>query len=167
MATIKKVLKKDVGKFASIGADAFPGMGIHTVDEKNKLKQRLLERLEKPGRVLWGYYDKKELYGGLFLYDFTMNLFGNKILCGGGGFLAVDLLHKKEHVARELCLFFLRHYRKRRSSMTSLYPFRPDFYRKMGVGYGMKTSIYRFSPSNLPAHGDKSKVRELSIDTPG
>ena len=83
---------------------------------------------------------------------------------GGIGMVAVDLLHKKEHVARDLIAFFLDHYRKRGMPLGLLYPFRPDFYKRMGFGYGTKMSEYRVRPSDLPAHGSKDNLVDLGPD---
>ncbi len=57
--------------------------------------------------------------------------------------------------------FYLRHYRERGTPLTALYPFRPDFYRSMGFGYGTKMSPYRPKPAALPAAGDTSHLRRL------
>ena len=80
---------------------------------------------------------------------------------GGIGMVAVDLLHKKEHVARDLVTFFLDHYRTRGMPLGLLYPFRPDFYKQMGFGYGTKMSEYRVRPSDLPAYGSKDHLVNL------
>jgi predicted acetyltransferase len=95
------------------------------------------------------------------LHDFTMNFFSRRIAAGGVGMIAVDLLHKKEHVAKEMVTYFLRHYRERGAPIAMLYPFRPDFYRKMGFGYGTKKSQYRVQPSSLPRGPSKAHVRYL------
>jgi predicted acetyltransferase len=41
------------------------------------------------------------------LYDFTMKLLSTRTLVGGLGSVAVDLLHKKEKVARDMILRFM------------------------------------------------------------
>lgn len=162
MPEIKPLSKKDIKTFANIAADAYPGIGYHSPEEKKKLQEILEKRFVSSHVTFHGYYKNNELLGGLALFDFEMNLFGNKVLCGGGGFLAVSLLHKKENIARDLCRYFLRHYRKRNAPVVALYPFSPKFYRKMGVGYGSKAYIYRFTPESLPFSGDKKYLRELT-----
>jgi predicted acetyltransferase len=42
--------------------------------------------------------------------------------------------------------------------------FRPDFYKKMGFGYGTKVSQYRVSPASLPRGQSKAHVRFLQAD---
>jgi predicted acetyltransferase len=162
MSKIKLIPKKDLKAFAFLAADAYPGIGHHSLEEKNNLYKNLEKRFGSLNRTFHGYYKNNELLGGIALYDFEMNLFGNKVPCGGGGFLAVSLLHKKESVARDLCRYFFRYYRKRNAPVASLYAFSPKFYRKMGVGYGSKGYIYRFAPKSLPFNGDKKYLRELT-----
>jgi predicted acetyltransferase len=45
-----------------------------------------------------------------------------------------------------------------------LYPFRPDFYKKMGFGCGAKMDQYRFPPAALPTGPSKANVRKLGPD---
>ncbi len=162
MPEIKKIPKKDFLQYAEIASGAFPGMGMNTQEQIKELAKGLIERSESTRSTFYGLYKNKKLAGGILLHDFQMNLFGNKVLCGGGGFLVVDLLHKKEHVARDLCKFFMQHYRKQGAEFASLYPFRPDFYRMMGAGYGAKTSVYRIHPKNFPSAGSKKHITKLT-----
>jgi predicted acetyltransferase len=80
------------------------------------------------------------------------------------GYVAVHLLHKKEHAAKEMMAYFLRHYRERGAPVVMLFPFRPDFYRKMGFGYGTKINQYRIRPTALPRGPSKAHVRYLGQD---
>jgi predicted acetyltransferase len=91
-----------------------------------------------------------------------MNLRGAKVPAGGVGFVAVDLMHKKEHVAKDMIAGFLGACQEHGQHMALLYPFRPDFYRQMGFGYGTKMSHYRARPAHLPNAGDRSRLRMLT-----
>ena len=75
--------------------------------------------------------------------------------------VGVDLAHKKAGVARDLIAAYLAHYRERGATMAILHPFRPDFYRRMGFGYGAKMHQYRLAPATLPAGGARDRVRDL------
>ncbi len=86
-----------------------------------------------------------------------MNVHGVIVKAGGVANVFVDLLHKKEHVARDLMEHFHAHYRGEGTPIAALYPFRPDFYRNMGYGYGRKLNKYAIKPGDLP-RGDKSHV---------
>jgi len=97
------------------------------------------------------------------LYDFTMNVRGAQLPTGGVGMVAVDLLHKKQRVAFDLIHYFLRHYRERGATLAELYPFRPDFYKQMGFGYGAKMSEYRVRTESFPNGPGRERLRMLTI----
>lgn len=162
MPDIRKIPKTDLIQFSELGSSAFPGMGIHTEKQIKDLTERLKIRYDAEHVNFWGIYKQKKLAGGIVFYDFTMNLFGQRVLCGGGGFLVVSLLHKKEHIARDLCRFFFKQYRKQNAPFAALYPFSPSFYRKMGVGYGAKARVYNLIPKLLPDNGSKKYLRKLT-----
>jgi len=163
MIRIKHIPKKDMPAFTDIVAVAYPGMDVDTKEKRRDVARRLIA-VEQASRDLstYGLYRDGKLLGGLRLFDFRMNVFGVKTLCGGGGLLAVDLPHKKEKVARDLMEFFIEHFRQKKAPLAALYPFRPDFYRKMGFGYGTKTCQYIFRPGELPLGGDRQHVRFLT-----
>jgi predicted acetyltransferase len=151
----------DFTDFAAIGANAYPGMKVVSDEDRQKLKQRLISIDEDPTVDFYGLFDGQRLLGGMRLHDFTMNMFGAKVKAGGVGFVAVDLARKKEAVAKELIAFFLRRCRDRGQHLALLYPFRPDFYRSMGFGYGTKMSQYRVRPASLPRGPSKAHVQLL------
>src|SRR5262249_3335709 len=99
--------------------------------------------------------------GGMRLLDFHANILGQRLAVGGVGGVAVDLLHKKEHVAKHLIEYFLEHYHQRKTALTMLYPFRPDFYKQMGFGYGTKLCQYRVPPAAFP-RASKAHLRALT-----
>jgi predicted acetyltransferase len=49
------------------------------------------------------------------------------------------------------------------ASLLLLWPFRPDFYRKMGYGYGRKYNKYSYKPEDLP-RGSKEGVAFMGED---
>ncbi len=161
MSKIQKMPARDIGKFLDIMADAYPGLPMSSEEDKRRMRERFALRSKDKRISWWGMYDGKEMLGGLILYDYTMNLFGHKVLAGGGGALAVDLLHKKEHVARDIMRFYFRHYRKQDAPFAVLWPFRPDFYRAMGCGFSSKGHVYKIKPADLPTSKSKKHVRYL------
>jgi len=159
MSTIKRLTKKDTMTFAAIGASAFAGMKVTSEEDIKKLADRLwkIDQTD-PGIKLYGLFRKGKMIGCMRLFDFTMKMLSTYIPVGGVGFIAVDLAHKREHVCKELVEFFMDHYAKKKAPMLALYPFRPDFYRKMGFGYGTKVNEYRIKPAELPKSGAKERV---------
>jgi predicted acetyltransferase len=165
MSEIRPLSAGDFDAFARIFVDAYPGMKATSKEEQERVKQRLLKaHQEEPTVTGYGLFREGQLLGGMLFYDFTMNFLGARIAAGGVGQVAVDLLRKKEHVAKEMMLYFVRHYRECGAPVTMLYPFRPDFYKKMGFGYGTKMSQYRVEPSALPKGPSKTHVRYLNED---
>ncbi len=99
--------------------------------------------------------------GGMRLYDFVMRVRSNDCPTGGLGFVCIDYPFKQRGYARELVRYYLAHYRERGAVAGALYPFRPDFYRALGFGYGRKLDVYRFAPAELPADPEPRTFRLL------
>ncbi len=158
MSEIRILSADDFAVFANITVNAYPGMV--TVPEE-KVKERMIEIHQEPTVNFYGLFREGQLLGGMRFHDFVMNFFQVRVAAGGVGAVAVDLLHKKEHVAKEMMLYFLRHYRERGAPIAMLYPFRPDFYKKMGFGYGTKMNQYRVKPTALPKGPSRAHVRHL------
>ena len=160
---IKIIPKKDYAAFVDIVANAYPGMKIITPDDKKKTIAQLKKSSSYPTVSYYGLYREKTLIGVMALYDFTMNLFNNIVKAGGIGLVAVDLLHKKEKVCKAMVQFFLDRYLKKKASLTALYPFRPDFYRKMGFGIGSKIMQYTIKPKDLICSRTKKHIHYMVL----
>lgn len=161
MYNIRKLsTEKDFKDFGEIGANAYPGQKIVTLEEKEKLVENIIKtHNDNPYVKFYGAFNNEEMVGGMRLHDFKMNLLSTKITAGGIGFVAVDLLHKKERVAKEIVTYFINHYKKLGATMALLYPFRPDFYKKMGFGFGTSMNQYKVKPCNLPKGTSKANVK--------
>lgn len=158
---IKKIPLADADAFIDIVANAYPGFKINDPEAKKKTKKRIIMLSKEPTIDHYGLYRNGQLLGGMRTYDFTMNLFFMKTLVGGVGLVAVDLLHKKEKVCKELIAYFIDLYKRKNAPIVALYPFRPDFYRKMGFGYGTKVNLYKIKPRDLPRGTSKKHIRFL------
>lgn len=118
MSEIRVLSADDFDAFARITVNAYPGM---VTSSEEKVKERMLEvHREEPTVTFYGLFREGRLLGGMRLYDFKMNFLQARVAAGGVGGIAVDLLHKKEHVAKEMMSFFLRHYRERGISIATL-----------------------------------------------
>ncbi len=164
MSEIRTLSSHDFDLFVQIIGSAYPAMHVNTAEEKERSRQQMLTAAEQPTVHYYGLFREGELLGGMRLDDFEMNFLGVRLKAGGVGMVAVDLAHKKEHVAKEMIQFFTRHYRERGAPLTMLYPFRPDFYKEMGFGYGTKMNQYRIKPAALPQGPSKAHVRFLTAD---
>lgn len=163
MSEIRLLSEADFDDFISIVGNAYPGFPVATPAERDDLKKRFAQtQFEDPVTYLYGLFRDDKLLGGMRLFDFTMNMAAAaEIQVGGVGLVAVDLFHKKEKVAKEMIAFYLRHYREQGANLAALYPFRPDFYKQMGFGFGAKMNQYRVKPSSLPKAGNRRNVRPL------
>lgn len=165
---VRPLTADDADAWTVMLGNAYPAMDLHTraarEAQAERLRQQLDQGLDAPAATAhwYGLFQDHTLLGGMRLHDFQMTCFETPLLVGGVGMVAVDLAHKKEHVARDLIAFSLRHYRARGAPLAILYPFRPDFYHAMGFGYGPKMNTYRVPPAALPARGDRSRVRFLN-----
>jgi predicted acetyltransferase len=164
MGNIKQIPLDDFDAYLDIIVDAYPGMKIDSEEKKKKARANMLRRQEDPRVSDWGCYDNSKMIGGIRLFDFTMNFRQTKVLTGGGGMLGVSLLHKKEHVAHDLMKHFIQYFRDKKAPFAILWPFRPDFYKKMGFGYGSRMYQYRIKPEYLPPCDERKKVRFLNRD---
>ena len=160
--TIRKMPLRDLDDFISIISNAYPAFAVVSELERKKMRQRLVMMSKDPTIEHYGVYRNGKLVGGMRTFDFDMNLFSIETMVGGVGLVAVDLLHKKQKACRDLIMYFIHLYRKKGSSIVALYPFRPDFYRKMGFGYGTKLNLYRIRPADLPSGGSREHLRYLA-----
>jgi len=162
MTEIRPLVPEDFAAMARIFADAYPGIKIVTEEDRARFSERALKlHEEEPTAQFHGLFRQGQLQGMMLFHDFSMNFLQARIPAGGIGQVAVALPNKKEHVAKEMMLYFLRHYRGQGTPLAALYPFRPDFYRRMGFGYGTKMNQYRVKPSALPKGPSKAHVRYL------
>lgn len=162
---VKRMDEEHIKDFIEIGSNAYPAMNINTPDEKENIIKKFKKlQNENPSANIYGLYRNDIMQGGMILFDFSMNFLGNEIKAGGVGFVAVDLLHKKEKIAKELITNFLEHYKNKETYMAMLYPFRSDFYKKMGFGYGTKMNQYKVKPSSLPKGNSKKNIDFLTSD---
>ena len=165
MEGFRKLESQELPAFARIAVNAYPGMRIASDEDIQKYVERMRKHEELDPRIdYYGLFRSSALLGGFCMYNFDMNLLGVRAKAGGIGTLAVDLLHKKEKVARDTVLATLEHFRDGGTNMVLLYPFRPDFYRKMGFGYGTKMNRYSLRPADLPNGRSKEHVVYLGSD---
>jgi predicted acetyltransferase len=164
VSEIRLLTEQDYDAFATIIGNAYPTTKVATAEDRQRLIQRFRARNADPTSHLYGLFREGMLLGGMILFDFTMQLLSVKAPVGGVGMIAVDILHKKEKVAYELVQYFLQRYRARGATMTTLYPFRPDFYRQMGFGAGTQMSQYHVRPAELPRGPTKEHIVFLGAD---
>ena len=165
MAKIKRVIRPlkteaDWDAYTTISVNAYPSIVGSGEFSRHRYKERGQRVAADPIISVLGLHENDDLLGVMRLYDFSMQLHGTKLLVGGIGGVAVDLIHKKKRVAYDMVQYFLKEYYDKGAALTALYPFRPDFYKQMGYGYGRKMNQYRISPAALPS-GNRQNVRPI------
>jgi predicted N-acetyltransferase YhbS len=141
--------------------DAYPIMHVDSTDAFERYVESLREgSAYAEARLVIAERDGA-LAGAMRLYDYEMNVRGLDALAGGLGSVAVSAPHKRRGVARAMVAWYIDDYRRRGAPFAALYPFRPDFYRALGFGYGTPMQRYRFAPATLQAGGARGTVRLL------
>lgn len=163
MRTIRPINEEEVDDFIAIISHAYPGIDISDKEGRQRFRSRVLKFFDDSGVGSYALFEDGEMRGIMRLYDFTMNLLSTRTLVGGVGGVGVDLLHKKEQVAADMLRFFHNHYKRKGACLTALYPFRPDFYRRMGYGYGTKRGLYRVRPDSLPKGPGRAQTAYLTV----
>ncbi|GAA0725065.1 GNAT family N-acetyltransferase [Clostridium malenominatum] len=160
MYSIVKLKEDELKNAVKTFSNAYPGVPVSL----EQYEERILAINKYSFVNFYGVYDEDNLIGGMRLHDFNMNLLQQKITAGGVGSVAVDLLRKKEKVAKEMIKFFLYHFREKGASMALLYPFNPEFYKKMGFGFGTSMNQFKICPKNLPKGYSKKNIKLLTVD---
>ena len=152
-------------KFIEIVSKAYVSLRIDTIEDKKKTLENLIDSLNTDDITeLIGAYKGDEMVGGMRFDDYNMRLMTQDISIGGLGFVAVDFLHKKQGIAKAIVTEFIEHYDLMGCSLVALYPFRPDFYKKMGFGYGTNMIQYRFDPAAFRKSKGDECLKYLSKD---
>lgn len=162
MSQIKRLTSDDIPALLDIVSNAFSPWNVSTPEQRAETIERWTKLQDEPKTTgLYGAWRDDQLAGGMWLREFTMNLHGVTVRGAGVGMLAVGLLHKKQKVARDIVVYFLRWARAEGMPVAMLYPFRPDFYRNMGFGWGTKDNRYQIAPAAFP-RGSREHVRMLT-----
>jgi predicted N-acetyltransferase YhbS len=144
--------------------DAYPILRLENDEATARFTERLREIARGPeSRIVVAFHDGFPA-GMMALYDFTMRVRGRDVAAVGIGSLAVGLAHKRRGIARTLVRRSLEDARADGAAFALLHPFRLDFYRALGFGYGTPQQRYRFAPAALRVEGARGTVRLLGED---
>lgn len=159
---------EELHKLIELLTNAYPLAIQSGESEMDKLVKNLEKSLELRTDIhISAVKDDAKTIGCMRYHDFQMQFLGKKVLTGGVGMVAVDLLNKKKGIAKMILTDFLTHYKEEGALFTALYPFRPDFYKQMGFGFGKSLNQYRISPRDFPkGHGKENCVYLTDKDIP-
>ena len=165
MSVVKLLSDEDFTEYTRLSNEAYPVMFSGFTDEQREawIKRMQVQQSEKGFVQYAGCFRDGKLVGSMRMHSFEMNVHGRIIKAVGVGNVAVDLTRKKEHVSKEMMEYYHQWGLDDGASFAVLWPFRPDFYVKMGYGYGRKMNKYMFRPGDLP-RGSKEGVRFMGTD---
>jgi len=165
MSVVKLLSDEDFIEYTRVSYEAYPAMFTDFTDEQRDgwIKRMQVQQRERGAVQYAGCFRDGKLVGSMRLHSFEMNVHGSLIKAIGVGNVAVDLTRKKEHVSKEMMEYIHQWGLDEGASFALLWPFRPDFYVKMGYGYGRKMNKYMFRPMDLP-RGSKEGVRFMTTD---
>lgn len=153
MYDIRRQHPDDLDEIVRITSNAFPTRRELTPEGIEREKKRLTQLMEDDPEVeCYGLYEDDVLIALARYYRFRTNLFGRVVETAGIGSLAVDLLHKKKQSAFKLMRHFESWAKENELPLGMLLPFRPDFYKRLGYGFGSKFHEYRIAPENIPIY---------------
>ncbi len=151
----------DYRRWIDILADAYPTIGLQTVEARDAAFEQQRAWTRRTEHRLIGAFRADVLVGGMRVYEFTMRVRGAQVVTGGVGSVAVGLDWKRRGIATDLIGGFLLEAQERGAALAVLHPFRLDFYKKLGFGYGAKFDQYRIALGALPRAGARNRVRRL------
>jgi predicted acetyltransferase len=164
VSEIRVLTEEEYPEMIRIVLEAYPS----EVTDPGRSMEEEVEQEKKFSRdtsyKVYGVFRDGKMVGVFRNFDFSLNVRGNMVPTGGLGMVAVDLTHKKEHVAYDIVDFFLKHNDERGDPMTMLWPFRVDFYHKMGFGLGSTMHRYSVRPADLPLGPSREHIRFLGED---
>ena len=165
MNLVRRLESDEFKEYVRLSLEAYPAMitGLSQEQEESWAKRMQERQAEKGDIQYYGYFRDNKMLGAMRTHTFKMNVHGVDMLAGGVGNICVDLTHKKEHIAKEMMEYYHKLYREMGAPFVLLWPFRHDFYRKMGYGYGRKFNKYSYKPCDLP-RGSRDGVDFMGED---
>ena len=152
MGDIRRLADEDFKEYVRISHEAFPAMFTKLSDEQIDGWIKLMQAQQATGTGIqyYGYYRDDRLIGVMRIHEFVINVHGVEMSSGGVGNICVDLTHRKEHIGKEMMEYYHRLFQEKGAPILLLWPFRHDFYMKMGYGYARKYNKYLYRPADLP-----------------
>ena len=159
MNNVRRIADDDFKEYVRLSLEAYPAMYPELNEERidGWIKRMQAQQAKKADIQYYGYYRDEKLLGAMRIHHFKINVHGVEMESGGVGNVCVDLAHKKEHIAKEMMEYYHEYFREKDTPMLLLWPFRHDFYMKMGYGYARKYNKYMYKPDDLP-RGSKEGV---------
>ncbi len=162
---VRPARESDVHDVAALWLEAFPG---------NRSLEDRVRMLETGGRyggldtVLVARADRErddarsDLAGACKIYRLDCHVAGVAMPTMGLAAVAVSPSHRRQGLGAHLCTHALRVAVARGDVLSALYPFRPDYYERLGWGLVGELLDHRFHTGALPAYPEANHVRIAS-----
>ncbi len=160
MLEIRRQNPEDLDAVVSLMKNAFPANADLSPDGMKREKERLLTLMnDEPEIEFYGLYVGETLIAAARYYRLHINLFGKVVPAAGLGALGVDLAHKKNKLAFKMMSHFESWAQLNDLEVGLLLPFRPDFYKRLGYGFGTTWNEYRIALKYIPTYEGKQDIR--------
>lgn len=153
---IRPGVAADIDAVTALWCEAFPGK--RTADERARM-------LEAGGRyggletVLVARDASGQLLGACKIYRLTQHIAGVAMPMMGLAAVAVAPAARRQGLGGRICVRAIEAARERGDVISVLYPFRPDYYERLGWGLVGELHEYRFRTDALPAYDEARHVR--------
>lgn len=165
MRTIRNVGPESIDQYMEVYLNSYPAFKSLDDDCYAHYEEKtLLDMTTDPDVDFVGMFEDEKMIAIMKVVHFRINLFGRMQSAYGLMSLGVHPLYKKQHAALEMVREFERRAAAEGTLLTLLLPFRMDFYRGMGYGYGTRMDEYRIPVASLPkAVKDTGRRFELEL----
>lgn len=160
---VRYAREEDVREVAELWCESFPSR--RSVDERVRmllgggryggLETTIVARLD--GR----------LAGACKVYRLTQHIAGAPMPMMGLAAVAVAPSRRRQGLGALLCARAIEAARERGDAISTLYPFRPDYYQRLGWGLVGELHDYRFRTAALPAYDEAGAVRVARMPADG
>jgi len=156
---LRRATSADASGLGELWAEAFPG------ELSAMARERALLRGDAPLGGLecsWVAEEEGRFIGAFRLYELRMHLWGRELPVAGLASVAVAPEARRRGVGRWLCTRALSLARERGDALAALFPFRVDFYSRLGFTLAGELHRYRIPPARIPLYPGHDRVRRLS-----
>jgi predicted acetyltransferase len=153
-SALRQAGRRDIRRLAELWTHAFPGE--RTVEQR----VRQLEEGGVYGGIEQAWYIERQgrIAGAFRGYALTQYLHGAPVPMLGLAAVAVAADARRSGLGGRLCAAAVRIGRERGDLVSVLYPFRPDFYHRLGWGLVGSLHAHRFAPESLPVQVGHPRV---------
>ena len=148
----------NLSAYVDIVRDAYPLFA----SEKDAMLDRFRSMLIGGYPQLIGAFEPDHRIVGIYAhFTFAATILGRGLSATGLGMVGTALDRKKAKVALSVVRDFVRRSRRSGAQLSFLYPFRHDFYARMGWGPVGQSRQHTLPPEAFPLYPERSMVRQV------